>query len=208
MVADLVDGAADELRGPKHGRRVEQRLDLPGVGILEPSCSRLTTDGRSRGCRPSPAAMTRSPGRSKSVQLAEGRDVVEPGIGAGVGDHHEAVANEDAGAVGHRVPGIRCLVERSRTRASLWLADCDWFWAIRATLHILGLSSPQAVSRCRAPASRHRNRGPKATRTCASRRADEWRDRSPPSRGRRHRPPPSHVRRSDRRRRHRARDSR
>ena len=35
MVAHLADGAADELRGPEHGRRVEQRLDLAGLGILD-----------------------------------------------------------------------------------------------------------------------------------------------------------------------------
>ena len=35
------------------------------------------------------------------VQLAEGGDVVEAGIGARVGDHHQAVAHQNSAAIGH-----------------------------------------------------------------------------------------------------------
>jgi hypothetical protein len=35
------------------------------------------------------------------MELAEGRDVVDARIGAGVGEHDEAVANEDSATIGH-----------------------------------------------------------------------------------------------------------
>ena len=42
---------------------------------------------------------------AEDVQLAEGRDVVEAGIGAGVGDHHQTVPHQNSAAIGHsRIP--------------------------------------------------------------------------------------------------------
>ena len=38
----------------------------------------------------------------EEMQLAKGRDIVEPGVGARVGDHDEAVAHENATTIGHR----------------------------------------------------------------------------------------------------------
>src|SRR5262249_49568624 len=35
------------------------------------------------------------------MELAEGCDVVDAGIGAGVREHHEAIADEDSTAIGH-----------------------------------------------------------------------------------------------------------
>jgi hypothetical protein len=35
------------------------------------------------------------------MQLAEDGNIVEPGIGAGVGNHDQAFADEDSAAVGH-----------------------------------------------------------------------------------------------------------
>src|SRR5262249_1166680 len=40
-------------------------------------------------------------GLGKDVELAEGRDVVDARIGARIGEHDEAVANENAAAIGH-----------------------------------------------------------------------------------------------------------
>ena len=54
--------------------------------------------------------MMRSPGCGVDMQLAEGGDVVEAGIGARVGDHHQAVAHEDSAAIGHGEFGSSCLL--------------------------------------------------------------------------------------------------
>ena len=40
-------------------------------------------------------------GFDEDVELAEGRDVVDARIGAGIGEHHEAVPDEDAATIGH-----------------------------------------------------------------------------------------------------------
>jgi len=40
-------------------------------------------------------------GLGEDVELAEGRDVVEAGIGAGIGDHDEAVPNQNPATIGH-----------------------------------------------------------------------------------------------------------
>ena len=61
----------------------------------------LTTDCASDRLPEDASAKTRWPGSYEHVQLAEGRDVVETGIGPRVGDHHETVANQDAAAIGH-----------------------------------------------------------------------------------------------------------
>ena len=47
------------------------------------------------------SAMIRSPGLREDMQLAEGGDVVETGIGARVGDHDQTVAHQDSAAIGH-----------------------------------------------------------------------------------------------------------
>ena len=48
-------------------------------------------------------------GLLEHMELAERRDVVEPGIGAGVGDHHQAVADKNAAAIGHCQPSACCV---------------------------------------------------------------------------------------------------
>jgi hypothetical protein len=60
----------------------------------------LTTDWLIERLPEVAIAMMRSPA-GKDMELAEGRDVVDAGIGAGVGEHDEAVANEDSAAIGH-----------------------------------------------------------------------------------------------------------
>src|SRR6266849_214863 len=40
-------------------------------------------------------------GLGEDVELAEGRDVVEAGIGAGVGDHNQPVPYQHAATIGH-----------------------------------------------------------------------------------------------------------
>ena len=73
----------------------------PVSGFSMPSCSRLTADWEIERLPAVATAMTRSPGDFEGVELAEGRDVVQAGIGPGVRDHHETVANEDACTIGH-----------------------------------------------------------------------------------------------------------
>ena len=72
-----------------------------------PSVSVERTDWLSDRLPEEAIAMMRSPGSREDVQLAEGRDVVEAGIGARVGDHHQAVAHQDSAAIGH---GVRLLL--------------------------------------------------------------------------------------------------
>ena len=78
-----------------------QGLDLARFGVLEPLGQEAydgLRDGEvsGRGEREHPLARDRT-----RCELAVDRDVVEPGIRAGVGDHDEALIDEDAGAVGH-----------------------------------------------------------------------------------------------------------
>ena len=101
-VLHVADRAADALRGLEHGRRVHQRFELAGFRILDAFGQMLErTDWLSDRLPAEASAMMRSPGCVIDMQLAEGRDVVEAGIGARIGDHHEAVAHENSAAIGH-----------------------------------------------------------------------------------------------------------
>ena len=73
----------------------------PVAGFSMPSLSMLTTDWLIDRLPEEASAITRSPGSREDVQLAEGRDVVEAGIGARVRDHDQPVAHQDAAAIGH-----------------------------------------------------------------------------------------------------------
>src|SRR5262249_20439821 len=100
-VVQSADGAADALRGLKHRRRVHQRLGLAGLGILQSLAQHADDRLADRevaggGDRHDPRARLH-----EYVQLAEGRDVVDARIGTGIREHYEAVANEDAAAIGH-----------------------------------------------------------------------------------------------------------
>ena len=79
------------------------RLELAGLRVLQALVQRLMTDCETE--RLPAVASVEHPlaGLGDDVQLAIGRDVVEPGVGARVGDHHEALLDEDSGAIGHRL---------------------------------------------------------------------------------------------------------
>ena len=48
-------------------------------------------------------------GIGEDVELTEGGDVVEAGIGAGIGDHHQTVPYQDSATIGHfLVPTRNC----------------------------------------------------------------------------------------------------
>ena len=95
------DRAADALGGLEHGRRVHQRLDVAGVGIFQAlgqGGEHRLADGEVAGAGDRHDALA---GLGEDVQLAEGRDIVEAGIGAGVGDHHQTVPHQDSATIGH-----------------------------------------------------------------------------------------------------------
>jgi hypothetical protein len=92
---------ADALGGLEHGRRVHQGLDLTGVRVFEALGQRREhrlADGEVAGTGDRHDAVA---GLGEDVELAEGRDVVEAGIGAGVGDHHQTVPNQNSATIGH-----------------------------------------------------------------------------------------------------------
>ena len=62
----------------------------------------------------------------EDVQLAEGRDVVEAGIGARIGDHHQGVTHQNSAAIGHG----RCVLRGSVARliASVRPAVQSRYW--------------------------------------------------------------------------------
>ena len=107
---ELPDDVAHALRRLKHGGCLHQRLGLAGRGILPTlpqDADHRLADGEisRRGDRHD--ALVRS---GENVELAEGRDVVDTGIGAGVREHHETVAHQDATAISHdlrRAPAMR-----------------------------------------------------------------------------------------------------
>ena len=73
----------------------------PVSGFSQPSRSMLRTDWLIERLPADAIAMMRSPGSREHVQLAEGGDVVDARIGAGVGKHHQAVAHQNSAAIGH-----------------------------------------------------------------------------------------------------------
>ncbi len=106
----LADGVADPLRRLEHGRRVHQGFDLAGLRILKTLAQHREhrlADGEIAGAGDGHDAVARL---VEDVQLAEGRDVVEAGIGAGIGDHHQPVAHQNSAAIRHR-PALNLRVE-------------------------------------------------------------------------------------------------
>ena len=101
------DGAADALRRLKHGRRVHQRLALAGLGIFDALAQHADHRLAEREIAGGGERHDALAGLFEHVQLAEGRDVVEAGIGAGVGDHDETVAHQDSAAIGHGAAPIQ-----------------------------------------------------------------------------------------------------
>ncbi len=101
VVLHLAHGHAYQLGGPEHRGRVLQGLQLPGVRIeqaLGQDAQGRLGDGEVSRSGDGQGALA---GRLIDAQLAIGRDVVEPGVGAGVGEHHQAFFDQDSGAVGH-----------------------------------------------------------------------------------------------------------
>ncbi len=103
VVLHLADGHPRQLRRAEHGRSMGQGLALARFGVGQPfleDAERHLSDREVAGAghRQNPFAR-----RLVDAQLAIGRDVVEPGVGAGVGQHHQAFVDEDSGAVGHVV---------------------------------------------------------------------------------------------------------
>ena len=97
----------------------------PVSGFSRPSISRLTTDCETDRLPAVASAITRSPGTREDVQLAEGRDVVEARIGARVRDHHEALLDQDAGAIGHRTLSAASPIARSGDQRNRpWRQGC------------------------------------------------------------------------------------
>ena len=98
---DVADRPADALRGLEHGRRVHQGLELAGVGVLEAlgqGRQHRLADRQIAGAGDRHDALA---GLGEDMQLAEGRDVVEAGIGAGIRDHDETVPHQNSATIGH-----------------------------------------------------------------------------------------------------------
>ncbi|WP_341872331.1 hypothetical protein [Lutibaculum baratangense] len=98
---DLAHDAADEMGGLEHRGCRPDRVLLAGRGVLDPlggvaedRLSRGEVAGRGHGHDALPLLL-------EDVELAERRDVVEPGIRARVGDDDDAVTDEKANAIGH-----------------------------------------------------------------------------------------------------------
>ena len=121
LVVDLADGASDALRRLEQGRRGHQRLGLAGFGIfpaLAQHAHDRLADRQVAGGRDRHDALA---GLGEDMQLAERRDVVDAGIGAGVGEHHQAVTNQNSAAIGHelaRSPDREALIAIPAGRAS------------------------------------------------------------------------------------------
>src|SRR5262245_3176859 len=100
-LVQVADGAPDALRRLEHGRGIHQRFELAGLGIF-PALTQDADDRLAdrevagRGDRHDLLARL-----NERMELAEGRNIVDARIGAGVGKHHEAVADQDATAIRH-----------------------------------------------------------------------------------------------------------
>jgi len=123
---DLAHRAPDQLGDGVHGRRlvdpVDGRallrggflaVDAFGEQIDDVLGRRQIAGGRDRDGVAALAA--------EEMQLAEGRDVVEPRIGAGVGDHDHAVGHQYPATIGHpirsraqAIPPARAPIRASR----------------------------------------------------------------------------------------------
>jgi hypothetical protein len=123
-VVNHAQRAADALRGLEQGGRIGQPLALAGLGVLDAFVEDAEHGLRQRqiaGGGERHDALARI---LEDVELAESRDVVETRIGAGVADHHQALTDENAAAIGHRVApwprvyseGVRSAPTASRER--------------------------------------------------------------------------------------------
>src|SRR5262249_42871517 len=84
----------------------------PVSGFSQPSRRMLTTDWLTERLPAEAIAMMRWPGRVEMWSLRKVAKLSTPafvgGVGAGVGEHHETVAHEDAAAIGHDVRSAPC----------------------------------------------------------------------------------------------------
>src|SRR5262245_65480957 len=93
----------DALRRLEHGGRAHQRFGLASLWIfpaLPQDADHRLANGQvaRRGDRHDALA-----GAGEDVELAEGRNVVDASVGAGVGEHDKTVAHQDATAIRHDV---------------------------------------------------------------------------------------------------------
>jgi hypothetical protein len=100
----LADGTAHKLRGAEHAGCVFECFKLPGLGVFNTFLQdaehclcqgKIARGGQGHG------ALAR---HGDNMQLAEGGDVVQPGIGARVRHHHHAVSDQNASAICHEYP--------------------------------------------------------------------------------------------------------
>src|SRR5579862_4126295 len=102
------DDVADALGRLKHGRRVHQRFALAGFRIViafsQYADHRLADRQISRR-RDRHDALLRI---LEDVKFADGRDVVDAGIGPRVGEHHQPLAHQNATAISHRLTAPPC----------------------------------------------------------------------------------------------------
>ena len=95
------DRPADALRRLEHGRRVQERLDIAGGGVFDAlgqGRQHRLADRQIAGARDRHDAVARL---AEDMEFAKGRDVVEAGIGAGVGDHDQPVPHQHSATIGH-----------------------------------------------------------------------------------------------------------
>ena len=179
---DGADDVADALRRLEHGRRVHQRFVLAGFRIVVAfgqDADDGLADGQIAGGSDRHDALA---GVVEDMQLAEGGDVVDAGIGARVGEHHQPLAHQNSAAIGHR---------SARSRGDLYTGSIglrQWRRLAPNRRLLIDLdrdrqASPRRCrSACRGPARRraHRARRRRAHRLRSGRRS--WPDRSRPSR--------------------------
>ena len=106
---DGADDVPDALGGLKHGRRVHQRFVLAGFGIvvaLGQYADHRLADREVPRCRDRHDALL---GVLEHVQFAEGRNVVDPGIGPRVREHHQALAYQNSAAISHGFSRSPCV---------------------------------------------------------------------------------------------------
>src|ERR1700733_675289 len=165
-----VDGAndiADTLRRLKHGRRIHQRFALAGFQIVvafHQYADHRLADRQVAGRRDRHDALLRI---IECVQLAEGRNVVDAGIGSRIGEHHEPLAHENSTAIGHRLRAPPCCrYNDSRPAAAMaWRLLSRPYWPTVMATSSDSAPGPWCLPRTTAAPSES---SPIATRTCAS----------------------------------------
>ena len=96
--------APDELRGMQHVGRVHDTFHDAALGMLDPVADQIDDALRHREIARGGKHQHALAGPLEEIQLAEGRDVVEPGVGARIGDHHQSIAHQNAATIGHVTP--------------------------------------------------------------------------------------------------------